>query len=80
MAMELAPVRVNCVCPGLISTEMVEGFPPERLEQFKAMTQRYPIPRAGTPSEAAEAYIYSMRAGYTTGQVLYVEGGALLIG
>ncbi len=80
MAVELAPIRVNCVCPGLIRTEMVEAFPPERLQHFQTMTQRYPIPRAGMPAEAAEAYIYLMRAGYTTGQVLYVEGGALLIG
>jgi NAD(P)-dependent dehydrogenase (short-subunit alcohol dehydrogenase family) len=78
MAVELAPIRVNCVCPGLIRTEMVESFPPERLQHFEAMTQRFPIPRAGMPDEAAEAYIYSMRAGYTTGQVLFVEGGALL--
>jgi NAD(P)-dependent dehydrogenase (short-subunit alcohol dehydrogenase family) len=78
MAVELAPIRVNCVCPGLIRTEMVESFPPERLQHFETMTQRFPIPRAGMPDEAAEAYIYSMRAGYTTGQVLYVEGGALL--
>jgi NAD(P)-dependent dehydrogenase (short-subunit alcohol dehydrogenase family) len=78
LAVELAPIRVNCVCPGLIRTEMVESFPPERLQHFEAMTQRFPIPRAGMPDEAAEAYIYSMRAGYTTGQVLYVEGGALL--
>jgi NAD(P)-dependent dehydrogenase (short-subunit alcohol dehydrogenase family) len=67
-----------CSCPGLIRTEMVESFPPERLQHFEAMKQRFPIPRAGMPEEAAEAYIYSMRAGYTTGQVLYVEGGALL--
>jgi NAD(P)-dependent dehydrogenase (short-subunit alcohol dehydrogenase family) len=80
MAIELAPIRVNCVCPGLIRTEMLEGFPPERLQHFETMTQRYPIPRAGMPDEAAEAYIYSMRGGYTTGQVLYVEGGALLVG
>ncbi len=78
MALELAPIRVNCVCPGLILTEMVQAFPPERLQLFEAMTKRYPIPRAGTPEEAAEPYLYSMRAGYTTGQVLYVEGGALL--
>lgn len=78
LAVEFAPVRFNCVCPGLIRTEMVEAFPPERLQHFEAMTQRFPIPRAGMPLEAAEAYIYSMRAGYTTGQVLYVEGGALL--
>jgi NAD(P)-dependent dehydrogenase (short-subunit alcohol dehydrogenase family) len=78
MAVDLAPIRVNCVCPGLIRTEILDSFPPERLQHFEAMTQGFPLPRAGMPDEAAEAYIYSMRGGYTTGQVLYVEGGALL--
>jgi NAD(P)-dependent dehydrogenase (short-subunit alcohol dehydrogenase family) len=35
-------------------------------------------PRPGEPSETAEAYLYLMRGSYTTGQVLYVEGGRAL--
>ena len=42
------------------------------------MTKRQLVPRVGEPSETAEAYLYRMRAGYTTGQVLYVEGGRAL--
>ena len=78
MALELAPIRVNCVCPGLIRTEMVENFPAERLKYWEAMTQRYPVPRAGMPAEAAAPYLYAMCGSYTTGQVLFVEGGALV--
>lgn len=66
------------MCPGLIRTELIESFPIEHQKVFEAMVQKYPIPRAGQPDEAAEAYLYAMRGGYTTGQVLYVEGGALL--
>ena len=43
------------------------------------MTKRYPLPRAGQPDEAAEAYLYLMGGGYTTGQVLHVDGGMSLI-
>ncbi|MGN6817216.1 MAG: SDR family oxidoreductase [Sphingomonas sp.] len=75
LAVELAPVRVNCVCPGLIHTAVWDAVPAER---FAAMSAKQLIPRAGTPEEAAEAYLYLMRAGYTTGQVILVEGGSLL--
>jgi NAD(P)-dependent dehydrogenase (short-subunit alcohol dehydrogenase family) len=75
LAVELAPIRVNCVCPGLILTGVWDAVPQDRLA---AMTQRQLVPRAGTPQEAAEAYLYLMRATYTTGQVIMVEGGSLL--
>jgi NAD(P)-dependent dehydrogenase (short-subunit alcohol dehydrogenase family) len=79
LAVELAPIRVNCVCLGVIRTGIYDSMPEEQRDELIARwTARQPIPRAGKPEEAAEAYLYSMRAGYTTGQVLYVEGGLLL--
>lgn len=75
LAVELAPIRVNCVCPGLIHTAVWDAMPPGRLE---AMSARQLLPRPGTPAEAAEAYLYLMRATFTTGQVILVEGGSLL--
>jgi hypothetical protein len=44
------------------------------------MTKHLLQPRVGTTSEAAEAYLYLLRGGYTTGQVLFVEGSAALTG
>jgi NAD(P)-dependent dehydrogenase (short-subunit alcohol dehydrogenase family) len=79
LAVELAPLRVNSVCPGLIRTGIWDRIPEDRRDtQLAEMTKRQPLPRVGEPSEAAEAYLYLMRAGYTTGQVLYVEGGSAL--
>ena len=43
------------------------------------MTRRLPIPRIGVPAEVAEAYLYLMKAGYTTGQVLLVDGGGSVV-
>jgi NAD(P)-dependent dehydrogenase (short-subunit alcohol dehydrogenase family) len=81
LAIEFAPVRVNAVCPGLVRTGIWDRIPEDRREQeLKAMTSRQLLPRAGEPDEVAEAYIYLMRGGYTTGQVLYVEGGRALTG
>jgi len=76
LAVELAPIRVNCVCPGYIRTGVWNSIPVEsREEQLKAFTKGQPLPRIGEPDEVAQAYLYLMRAGYTTGQVLKVDGG-----
>ena len=81
LAVELAPVRVNCVCPGLIRTGVWDRIPEERREaQFTEMTKRQLVARIGEADEAAAAYLYLMKGGYTTGQVLYVEGGSDLGG
>lgn len=81
LAIEFAPVRVNAVCPGLIRTGIWERIPQDRREkELSDMTSRQLIARVGEPHEVAEAYLYLMRGGYTTGQVLYVEGGRALTG
>jgi NAD(P)-dependent dehydrogenase (short-subunit alcohol dehydrogenase family) len=76
LAVEMAPIRVNGVCPGVVLTEIWKGSPPERLA---AMTSRLPLPRGGEPAEVAEAYVHLMRAGYTTGQILHVDGGGTVV-
>jgi NAD(P)-dependent dehydrogenase (short-subunit alcohol dehydrogenase family) len=80
LAVELAPVRVNCVCPAMIRTEIWDTMLPAegREDRFAKMTARQLIPRIGEPGETAEAYLYLMKGGYTTGQVLKVEGGSTL--
>ena len=80
LAMDLAPIRVNCVCPALIRTDVWNSIPEAgREDQFKRMTAHQPLPRIGEPEEVAEAYLYLMKAGYTTGQVLRVDGGSSLV-
>jgi len=80
LAMDLAPIRVNCVCPALIRTDVWNSIPEAgREDQFKRMTAHQPLPRIGEPDEVAEAYLYLMKAGYTTGQVLRVDGGSSLV-
>ena len=76
LAMDLAPARVNAVCLGMIGTDVTKRMPEARLKMF---TDRLPLPRVGDPAEAAQAYIYLMRAGYTTGQTVVVDGGAAVV-
>jgi NAD(P)-dependent dehydrogenase (short-subunit alcohol dehydrogenase family) len=76
LAVDLAPVRVNAVCPGLVLTDRTKRLPEELLRTF---TARLPLPRGAQPAEVAEAYLYLMRGGYTTGQVLRVDGGGSVV-
>ena len=77
LAVDLAPQRINAVCPGLTLTELITNRrAPERVE---AATAGLPLPRAATPTEAATAYVYLMLNGYLTGQILPVDGGGLLV-
>ncbi len=80
LAVDLAPVRVNAVCPGMVATEVWDRLPPaQREERLVRRTARQPLPRPGAPAEVAEAYLHLMRASFTTGQVLRVDGGLSLI-
>ncbi|MFI4974288.1 MAG: SDR family oxidoreductase, partial [Caulobacterales bacterium] len=80
LAVDLAPVRVNAVCPGLILTDVWNSIPADRREeQLRRMTELQPLARVGAPAEVAEAYLHLMRASYTTGQVLVVDGGRTLV-
>jgi len=77
LARELAPqgVRVNCVRPGLIDTEIhASGGQPDRAQRLGAAT---PMGRAGTAEEVAAAILWllSPEAAYTTGALLDVAGG-----
>lgn len=76
LAVDLAPIRVNTVCPGLVLTDRLAQWPSDVIRQ---MTERQPLPRAADPAEAAQAYLYLMRGGYTTGQVIIVDGGRMLV-
>ncbi|MDP9104253.1 MAG: SDR family oxidoreductase [Pseudomonadota bacterium] len=76
LARDLAPIRVNAVCLGLIMSEQVENMGEAMVKMY---TQNLPLPRGGTCDEAAEAYLYLMRSTYVTGQIVRVDGGASLV-
>jgi NAD(P)-dependent dehydrogenase (short-subunit alcohol dehydrogenase family) len=80
LAVVLAPVRVNAVCPGAIRTEAWDELPEAFRQVQEARLAGQLMPRVGTTAEVAEAYLYLMRGTYTTGQTLRVEGGWSLSG
>lgn len=79
LAVELAPIRVNAISPGLIDTELWQKRSKEAREQAHA---RYaslsPLQRVGTVDEAADAVLFLMRNTYTTGSALFTDGGYTL--
>ncbi len=83
-ALELAPygITVNAVSPGMTSTELSRAFCPEGSEQEKKVLGSIPMGRFAQPAEvvAAVAFLLGDEAGYITGQVLGVDGGATLPG
>ena len=74
LAKELGPsgIRVNCVAPGVILTDMCANVDPEILEQ---MAQEAPIGRNGTADDVARAICYLANAEFITGHTLSVSGG-----
>ncbi len=79
LALDLAPMRVNCVAPGRIASNSFDAMPaPERDAMLKAWAESLPVQRIGEPSDAAEAALFLMGSRYSTGNVLYVDGGHYL--
>jgi len=80
LAVELAPIRVNAVAPGLIRTPLWDAMPEtERQALYDHDAQRVPLGRIGEVADVARAYVYCMEQEFSTGTVLTVEGGVLLV-
>jgi NAD(P)-dependent dehydrogenase (short-subunit alcohol dehydrogenase family) len=79
MAVELSPlgVRVNCIAPGFIATEMSAKALNNDKERMQKVLSRTPMAKLGQPSDIGNAVVYlsSDEAGYVTGVVLPVDGG-----
>jgi NAD(P)-dependent dehydrogenase (short-subunit alcohol dehydrogenase family) len=77
LARELAPLRVNVVSPGLVDTPAYDGLPAEaKAGMFAGAAGSLPVGRTGTPEDIAEAILYLLGNGFTTGAILDVDGGA----
>ena len=81
LAVELAPVRVNVISPGL--TKGTGAFDSMSLEareaMFAAVSSKLPVGRVGAPEDMAKAALCLMECGFMTGSVVDVDGGGLLV-
>ena len=74
LAKELAPanITVNCVCPGVVDTKMMQRF---TSEERQAILEEIPLQRVARPEEIAEAILFLSENRYITGEILSVNGG-----
>ena len=77
LAQEMGPsgVRVNCIAPGVIHTDMCANVDPQTLQQ---LAEDAPVGRNGTVEDVAQAMEYLAEAKFVTGQVLPVNGGYII--
>ena len=80
MAVELAPLRVNCVMPGVIKTNLWDSMSDtDREALYKAAEDTLLLKRVGLAEDVALAFVYLMKQKHSTGQNVIVDGGGLLV-
>ncbi|MES9804519.1 SDR family oxidoreductase [Priestia megaterium] len=79
LALELAPIRVNIISPGIIDTPSRSKMPEETRNHFYATVgNKLPVKRIGRAEDVAQSVLYLLQNSFVTGTVLHVEGGHIL--
>jgi NAD(P)-dependent dehydrogenase (short-subunit alcohol dehydrogenase family) len=80
LAVELAPIRVNAVRPGVARSPLWRNLTADEQERLYASTAAsIPVGRVGEPADIAQTYLYLMGERYATGTIVTVDGGAVLV-
>ncbi len=80
LALELSPVRVNCVSPGLIDTPIRAAMPEAaRRDMLAKAAAALPVGRVGVGEDIARQILAFMTIGFATGSIVYLDGGGLII-
>lgn len=74
LAGELAPARVNALSPGWVDTPAWDAIA-DKARRFADRARSLPVGRTGTPDDMAAAALFLIESGFTTGEVLHVDGG-----
>jgi NAD(P)-dependent dehydrogenase (short-subunit alcohol dehydrogenase family) len=80
LAVELAPIRVNAVAPGVVRSNLWRNMnDDDRSAMYASLAQALPAGRVGEVDDIAETFLYLMRNGYSTGAVVTIDGGSVLV-
>jgi NAD(P)-dependent dehydrogenase (short-subunit alcohol dehydrogenase family) len=80
LAVELAPIRVNAVSPGVVRTDLWRNMSEqERKHLYESVGRSLPVGRVGEASDIALTYLYLMQESFSTGQIVVVDGGTVLV-
>ena len=76
LALELAPIRVNAISPGVIDTGAWDALGEQgKAGYFADISARNPARRIGTPDDIARAVLFALTSTFLTGQTLHIDGG-----
>jgi NAD(P)-dependent dehydrogenase (short-subunit alcohol dehydrogenase family) len=79
LAVELAPIRVNAVCPGIVRSPLWDSMPQASRDQmYRDTAASIPAGRVGEVDDIAQAYLFCLTQPYATGTVLTIDGGFAL--
>ncbi|MFI6579648.1 SDR family oxidoreductase [Embleya sp. NPDC050493] len=78
LAVEIAPVRVNAISPGIVDTGSWDGLGADKEAFLRSIAERNPARRVGTPDDLIKAVLFAVTSPYVTGSVLHVDGGGRL--
>ena len=80
MAVELAPIRLNSVVPGVIKTNLWGSMSDaDREGLYRSQADSLLLKRVGEAEDIALAFVYLMKQSFTTGQNIVIDGGAVLV-
>lgn len=79
LAVELAPLRVNAVSPGIIDSGAWDRLGEDKEAFLRGVAGRNPARRTGTPDDVVRSVLYAIGNPFVTGTVLHVDGGARLV-
>jgi NAD(P)-dependent dehydrogenase (short-subunit alcohol dehydrogenase family) len=80
LAIELAPIRVNAVSPGVVRTTLWRSMSAaEREKFFESVGNSLPVGRVGEARDIAQAYVFLMQEGFATVQVFLIDGSAVIV-
>lgn len=80
LAIELAPIRVNAISPGVIRSPLWSGLDEDSREGFyQSIEDSLPLRRVGEVEDVALAYVYAMEQRHGTGSIIRVDGGTVLV-
>jgi NAD(P)-dependent dehydrogenase (short-subunit alcohol dehydrogenase family) len=79
LAVELAPIRVNAISPGIVDSGAWDGLGEGKTRLFEDTAARIPVHRVGRPADISAAALLALTNPFLTGETLHLEGGARLV-
>jgi NAD(P)-dependent dehydrogenase (short-subunit alcohol dehydrogenase family) len=80
LAVELAPLRVNAVSPGVVRSNLWRDMTEEdRSAMYDSLSEALPVGRVGEVHDIAETFLYLMRNGHSSGTIVTIDGGSVLV-